>query len=438
MSEALRLSIVTACVSARFATTGYVKTGMRYDSRLVIATYRLQLTADFGFGDALELVPYLKCARRSATSTSRPRSRRAPARRTATTSIDPARISEEKGGEEAFRRLCSAGLCRPAGHRPEPHGRLRRESLVGGRARSGRRSSTSTRDGPLAPLLRHRRARRRPRRGRGGLRADAREDPPARRGGARRGAADRPSGRPRRPGRLPRAAARARRPSRLGGEDLRGRRAPPRLADRRDRRLRVPERGAGALRRARGRGRAHRALREFTGELRSFHDVAYEAKLEQATTTFEPEVERLRGADRPARSCRRRSPPSRSTARTSSRGTTASTRPTASRSRAAQLSDQLRRVLLLEERGHDEFVSRFQQTTGPVMAKGRRGHGLLPLQPARSRSTRWAASPAASGSASRSCTSATSTAPRACRARSSRPRRTTRSAPATSARASAR
>jgi (1->4)-alpha-D-glucan 1-alpha-D-glucosylmutase len=27
-------------------------------------------------------------------------------------------------------------------------------------------------------------------------------------------------------------------------------------------------------------------------------------------------------------------------------------------------------VLLLEERGHDEFVTRFQQTTGPVMAKG--------------------------------------------------------------------
>ena len=27
-------------------------------------------------------------------------------------------------------------------------------------------------------------------------------------------------------------------------------------------------------------------------------------------------------------------------------------------------------MLLLEERGHDEFVTRFQQTTGPVMAKG--------------------------------------------------------------------
>ena len=27
-------------------------------------------------------------------------------------------------------------------------------------------------------------------------------------------------------------------------------------------------------------------------------------------------------------------------------------------------------MLLLEERGHDEFVTRFQQTSGPVMAKG--------------------------------------------------------------------
>ena len=27
-------------------------------------------------------------------------------------------------------------------------------------------------------------------------------------------------------------------------------------------------------------------------------------------------------------------------------------------------------MLLLEERGHDEFVTRFQQTTGPVVAKG--------------------------------------------------------------------
>ena len=36
----------------------------------------------------------------------------------------------------------------------------------------------------------------------------------------------------------------------------------------------------------------------------------------------------------------------------------------------AALSEQLARMLLLEERGHDEFVRRFQQTTGPVTAKG--------------------------------------------------------------------
>src|SRR5204863_7835696 len=36
----------------------------------------------------------------------------------------------------------------------------------------------------------------------------------------------------------------------------------------------------------------------------------------------------------------------------------------------AQVGERLTRVLLLEERGHDELVTRFQQTTGPVMAKG--------------------------------------------------------------------
>jgi (1->4)-alpha-D-glucan 1-alpha-D-glucosylmutase len=37
---------------------------------------------------------------------------------------------------------------------------------------------------------------------------------------------------------------------------------------------------------------------------------------------------------------------------------------------AADLPDALRRILLLEERGHDAFVLRFQQTTPPVHAKG--------------------------------------------------------------------
>src|SRR6202012_3602616 len=33
---------------------------------------------------------------------------------------------------------------------------------------------------------------------------------------------------------------------------------------------------------------------DLTGERRQFHELADEAKLEQATTTFQPEVERLR------------------------------------------------------------------------------------------------------------------------------------------------
>jgi (1->4)-alpha-D-glucan 1-alpha-D-glucosylmutase len=35
-----------------------------------------------------------------------------------------------------------------------------------------------------------------------------------------------------------------------------------------------------------------------------------------------------------------------------------------------KLPEEIRKVMLLEERGHDEFVVRFQQTTGAAMAKG--------------------------------------------------------------------
>ena len=53
---------------------------------------------------------------------------------------------------------------------------------------------------------------------------------------------------------------------------------------------------------------------------------------------------------------------------------------------AALLPDELRRVLLLEgERSPklDEFVVRWQQTTGACDGEGRRGHSLLPVVPAR-------------------------------------------------------
>src|SRR6185312_8169538 len=42
----------------------------------------------------------------------------------------------------------------------------------------------------------------------------------------------------------------------------------------------------------------------------------------------------------------------------------------ADREEVSRVAGTLRRVLLLEEPGHDEFVTRFQQTSGPVMAKG--------------------------------------------------------------------
>jgi (1->4)-alpha-D-glucan 1-alpha-D-glucosylmutase len=109
---------------------------------------------------------------------------------------------------------------------------------------------------------------------------------------------------------------------------------------------------------------------ELTGERRPFAEVAHEAKLEVARTTFAQEFERLRvlfphdgleeaaaglgvyrtyvepGADRVDDEDRRF---------------------------AAGLPEELRRVVLLEgERSPqlDEFVVRWQQTTGPVTAKG--------------------------------------------------------------------
>ena len=75
-----------------------------------------------------------------------------------------------------------------------------------------------------------------------------------------RRAADRPSRRARRPGRLPAAAARGRRAPRVGGEDPRPRRAAARLARRGHGRLRVPQRRGGAVRRPGGRGAADRAV----------------------------------------------------------------------------------------------------------------------------------------------------------------------------------
>jgi (1->4)-alpha-D-glucan 1-alpha-D-glucosylmutase len=110
-----------------------------------------------------------------------------------------------------------------------------------------------------------------------------------------------------------------------------------------------------------------RVLTELAGEPRRWPDVAFEAKLERASTTFQPEVERLR---RLLDACElERSLASLPVYRTYVEPATERVEE-ADREALAGLPAELRRVLLLEERGHDEFVTRFQQTTPAVTATG--------------------------------------------------------------------
>ncbi|HWF25101.1 MAG TPA: malto-oligosyltrehalose synthase [Solirubrobacteraceae bacterium] len=105
----------------------------------------------------------------------------------------------------------------------------------------------------------------------------------------------------------------------------------------------------------------------FTGHRETFAEVAARAKLEQAQTAFQPEVRKLR---------RLYDHPDLEIAVASLHVYRSYVQPYIGRVEAADrdvlghLPAPLRRVLLLEEAGHEEFVVRFQQTTGPVMAKG--------------------------------------------------------------------
>jgi (1->4)-alpha-D-glucan 1-alpha-D-glucosylmutase len=113
-----------------------------------------------------------------------------------------------------------------------------------------------------------------------------------------------------------------------------------------------------------------RLYEELTGERRSFAEVAHEAKLEQARTTFEPEVARLRRLWPDA--------PELESSLAALHVYRTYVEPWSGRVEdedrrqveAAGLPRELARILLLEERGRDEFVVRFQQTTPGVHAKG--------------------------------------------------------------------
>jgi (1->4)-alpha-D-glucan 1-alpha-D-glucosylmutase len=110
-----------------------------------------------------------------------------------------------------------------------------------------------------------------------------------------------------------------------------------------------------------------------TGEERAFEEVAAEAKLEQARTTFEPEVDWLAarlgdagtGLDLAAALA---SLPVYRTYVDAVTGDVDGLDRLAVHE--ARLPARLASILLLEERGYDAFVTRFQQTTPPVYAKG--------------------------------------------------------------------
>ena len=313
-----------------------------------------------------------------------PSCRRGRARRTATTSSTRRGSRSELGGEDGVpRRSAAAGLGvmldvvpnhmaasdeNPFWGDPE----LRATVL---RLRPGER---------LVPaLLRHRRAGRRARRGSRGLRdrRTRRCSSSCATGSSTGCASTIPTGSPTRAATS--SGSRRGRRARLGREDPRAGRAPARLAGRGHDRLRVRERRDGALRRPARRGAAHALYEELTGETRG---RSTRSRTRRSSSwrgrPSSAEVERLRAAacDDGRASQRPRSRRCTSTARTSSRRRVASRTPTARRSQ--RCPEDLRRILLLEERGHDEFVTRFQQTTGPGHGEGRRGHGVLPLLPA--------------------------------------------------------
>ena len=77
------------------------------------ATYRLQLTPDFGFAAAARLIPYLRDLGVSHLYLS-PSLQARPGSTHGYDVIDPTRISTDLGGEDEFRELAQAAQARPA------------------------------------------------------------------------------------------------------------------------------------------------------------------------------------------------------------------------------------------------------------------------------------------------------------------------------------
>jgi (1->4)-alpha-D-glucan 1-alpha-D-glucosylmutase len=335
----------------------------------VRATYRLQLTPDFGFVAARALVPYLTELGVSHLYLS-PSFRARRGSQHGYDVVDPTRISEELGGEQAFRGLCRAGLGvlldivpnhmaasdeNPFWVDPELHrtffdldlrtGHHRRffdiGDLVG--VRQEEPLVFETTHAKVLELVRD------------GLVDGVRVDHPDGLANPREYL-----------DRLSRGGV-----ERIWVEKI--------LEPGEHLRAGWPVQGTTGYEFAndvtalfvdpRGEETLTRLYAELTGETRSFAEVAFEAKLELATTVFEPELRRLhQELDVPNLPLALSSfhvyrtyvEPYEGVVSDEDRAEVA----------GAALGDRLLRILLLEEPGHEHFVTQFQQTTGPVMAKG--------------------------------------------------------------------
>jgi (1->4)-alpha-D-glucan 1-alpha-D-glucosylmutase len=107
----------------------------------------------------------------------------------------------------------------------------------------------------------------------------------------------------------------------------------------------------------------------FTGDTRRYEDIVSLSKLEVAVNTFEPELRRLHQevatenlplALASFHVYRTYIQPYKGVIEEADRDEIG----------RANVSEELRRLLFLQEPGHEDFVVRFQQVTGPVMAKG--------------------------------------------------------------------
>jgi Maltooligosyl trehalose synthase len=155
-------------------------------------------------------------------------------------------------------------------------------------------------------------------------------------------------------------------------EDPRTGRAAAGLAGGRNDGVRVCERRDAVFVDPRGEAPLTELYAELTGERRTFAEIAHEAKLEVARTTFAPEFAQLRALN---------DDPRLEEAAAAMHVYRTYVEPEAGRVddadrlAAGVLHDELRRIVLLEgERSPelDEFVVRWQQTTGPCWQRGSR------------------------------------------------------------------